>query len=144
MYQCINHFILGNYGQHPVQENQCPERVGQHRPSLPPSVRGKGLPYHCTSVRNTECGIFWSKHQVVCLLVALHMIKHVKINSNLHCLFYNNIQSTTNRLLRKLMISNGWLQTRVNPCSSSCKQKYIDKHNMQVVPYLNWTSCTKT
>ena len=33
----INHFILCNQFQH--SDNQCPERTGQHRPSLLPSVR---------------------------------------------------------------------------------------------------------
>ena len=35
----INYFIPSKYCQNPVQDNQCPERAGHHRPSLLPSVR---------------------------------------------------------------------------------------------------------
>ena len=34
----IWYFILSEYWQHPVQDTQCPERSGHHRPSLSPSV----------------------------------------------------------------------------------------------------------
>ena len=37
---CIEHFILSKYWQHPVQDNQWPERPGHHRPTL---FRGNGL-----------------------------------------------------------------------------------------------------
>ena len=35
----IRHFILSIYWQHPVQDNQCPERAGHHRSFLSPSVK---------------------------------------------------------------------------------------------------------
>ena len=50
----INHFISSKYYQHPVQDNQCQERAGHHRPSLSPPVKHLNTnkyKWHNSSVR---------------------------------------------------------------------------------------------